>query len=266
MIVPLFLRIAACRALLGATTAGDAVHDSAIAALDDMVIDTPQPFIVVSVDEQTYNVTGLDVGQGDRNVDLIIDVAVGSSVKLDDGTIAMMIPHSDAGTELAVNLIVHQVMRTLFEPSSGGEWGKIFRRIAMKVSRILVRRGAGAQKGVRFSASQIIISLMPLAEPEFGKQPEFVWADFIATMRNDPGVAPLADGIVSVIVGVAVPDWRQLASAIGLNDETAEAIGIMPLGGADSQPISEVTVDPDGWLLNAEQVDAQLPDGGGGDD
>jgi hypothetical protein len=259
LIVPLALRVSACRALDGATIAGAAVHDSAITALDEMVSGQPQPFIVVSVDEQTYNVTVLDVFQGSRSVDLVIDIAVGSAVTLEDGTTGIVIPHTDAGTEFSVNLITRQVMKTLFEPNSGGDWGKIFRRIAMSVSRIMVRRGAGAQKGVKFAAAQLIISLSPLADPEFGSAPAFVWADFLTVMRADVKIGPLAEAVEKAIVGDVLPDWRLLASAVGLNDETADAIGILPLGGGDSQPVSQAIVLPDGWVLDQNAVDENLP-------
>lgn len=262
MIVPLALRLSAKNALVRATSAGDRVFDSAISSIEDMIKEGPQPFVVVSTDDQTFNITGFDItGGGSRQVDIVIDVAVGSAVKMDDGDdLAVMIPHTDAGTELSVNIITRQALRALFEPNSGGAWGKMFRRIAQQATRVLIRRGAGAQKGVKFAAAQIVISVQPLFEPAFGFAPQGgVWDEFIAQVKADPVVAPLAPAIEAAITGDAVPDWKVLSSIIGLNDEAATAIGVLPLGGEGSVWVSEQVVSPDGWVDNAATVNENLP-------
>jgi hypothetical protein len=261
MIVPLALRLSAKNALVRATSAGDRVFDSAISSIEDMIKEGPQPFVVVSTDDQAFNITGFDLAGGSsRQVDIVIDVAVGSTVKMEDGEdLAVMIPHTDAGTELSVNIITRQALRALFEPNSGGAWGKMFRRIAQQATRVLIRRGAGSQKGVKFAAAQIVISVQPLFEPAFGLAPRDVWADFIAQVRADPVVAPLASALEAAIVGDAIPDWKALSSIAGLNDEAATAIGVLPLGGEGSVWVSEQVVSPDGWIDNAATVAENVP-------
>jgi hypothetical protein len=151
-------------------------------------------------------------------------------------------------------------MRALFEPASGGEWGAVFRAIVFRATRMVIRRGAGSKDGTRFAAAQVVLSVETIAEPEFGRSPQGVWAQFIAALRNDPAVAPLADAIEAQIVGDEVADWRAWASQIGIDDATGMAIGIVPLGGAASVSLEDVTVLPDEWALNNEQGRAQLPE------
>ncbi len=262
MIVALALRLCARNALVGSTSAGNRISDSAISSINDMIEEGPQPFVVVSTDDQTYNPTMLDIlGGSSRSCDLVLDVAVGSAVRIDNSDdLAVMIPHTDAGTELSVNLITRQSLRALFEPNSGGAWGALFRRIAQQSTRLLIRRGAGAQKGVKFAAAQVVITLQPLYEPAFGVAPQEVWIDFLAQVAADPATAPLAGPLEAAITGNAIPEWRQLASILGLNDEAGKAIGVLPLAGEDSIFVTNETVVPDGWIGRAETIADQLPE------
>lgn len=262
MIIPFALRLAARRALTGATLADARIEDSAITALDALAKKQPEPFIVVSTDEQNVDLTGQDVTAGVRQVDLVFDIAVASRTTAEDNTIIVAIPHTDAGLELSVNLITRQLMRALFEPNSGGSWGKMFRRIISKVRRIQTRRGAGTE-GVRFAAAQIILSVDTIAEPAFGQQPEHVWAEFMTAVRADATIAPQADMIEAMIVGAELPDWRKSISLLGIDDTVANAIGIFPLGvvTADHEPsvVLEVTTEPGGWVINEGAVEENLP-------
>lgn len=265
MITALALRFCAARALKGATLANSRVYDSAISSIDDMVERDTQPFIVVSTDDQTYNIVGFDIiGGGGRQIDLVIDIAVASAVfrQVEGGEeVEIVVPHTDAGTELTVNLISRQVLRALFEPQSGGVWGKMFRQIALSSSRVMIRRGAGTQKGVKFAAAQLVITVKPIAEPQFGFAPDFVWADFIAEMRKDVSLAKLADEIETVIIGDQIPEWKAISSIIGFDAEVATGIGIYPLAGEESEPVTEETVMPDGWSLNENSGRVNDPTG-----
>lgn len=260
MIIPLALRIAASRALIGRTLAGDLVKDSAIDALEDLAKATPVPFIVVSTDDQVYDLTNLDITGGTRRQDIVFDIAVASGVPIDGGGVSVVIPHTDAGIELSVNFITRQIMRALFEPASGGEWGTVFRAIVLRTTRMVIRRGAGSKDGTRFAAAQVVLSVETIAEPEFGRPPRNVWAQFITALRNDEGVENLAPAIEAQIIGEDIPDWRAWSSQIGIDDATGMAIGIVPLGGGDSVAAQEGTILPDGWSLTRDGGRAQLPE------
>lgn len=260
MIIPFALRLAARRALTGATLAEARIQDSAITALDDLAKAEPQPFIIVSTDEQTFDLAGLDITAGTRQCDVVLDIAVAQSTQTEQGEIEVSVPHTDAGLELTVNLITRQALRALFEPTSGGAWGAMFRKIGGKVRRISVRRGAGT-KGVRFAAAQIVITLETISEPPFGKQPEFVWAEFMAAVRADPMIAPQAALIEAIIVGAELPEWRQSTSVLGIDDVVASEIGIFPLGVVNGLPsdFSGLGVVPDGWVIDDAEAEEQLP-------
>lgn len=260
MIVALALRIAAVHALRGETAAGSRVYNSAITALDELISAEPKPFIIVSTDEQSYSIVLNDALTGNRSVDIVIDVGVGSAVQFEEQGQAFVIPHTDAGTELSVNLLCRQVCQTLYEPNSGGAWGSLFRKIASNSAKIAIKRGAGTENGVRFAAAQMILTVEPLAEPPFGTAPTYVWAELIAALAGDPETAPLAPIVQAAIIGEPIPAWKLPASMIGISDATADAIGVAPLAGQLSDNIIEQTVVPDGWVDNAATIAENLPE------
>ena len=73
------LRICALRALKGATLAGNHVHDSALAPIEDML--GAQPFIIVSSEDEVATITGFNVTGGERSIDIVIEAAIANSVK-----------------------------------------------------------------------------------------------------------------------------------------------------------------------------------------
>lgn len=252
MLIPLILRFCAAEALRGKTFAEERVYDSSVNALDEFLKDQSSPFIVVSTDEADIGPDVFDVCQVDK-VDLVLDLGVGAKVTANNGDVSFVIPHTDAGTEMAVNILTRQVLRELFEPNSGGDFGKIFRKVASKPSKISVRRGAGAENGVRFSAAQLIISLAPLQEPAFGREPANVFLDFIQLLRDHPVHNRIADAIATAFAGEAIPDWKATASALGISDETADAIGIYSLGGQGDVLAAEATVTGEDEVLSIDE-------------
>ena len=260
MLIPFILRFCAAEALRGNTYAEERVYDSSVDTLDEFLKDASSPFIVISTDEAEISPDVHDVGKIDK-VDLVLDIGVGSAMTADDGAVTFVIPHTDAGAELAVNLLTRQVLRHLFEPNSGGDFGKIFRKVGIKCTKISIRRGAGAENGVRFSAAQLIVSMTTLQEPAFGRIASNVFSEFIALVRAHPKHGPIADAIEQAFIGdIAVPDWKAAASALGLSDETGDAIGILPLGLAGDVDASQATVSPDGWVITEADIADQLPE------
>jgi hypothetical protein len=235
MIVPLALRLCATQALIsnGATLAGPRIHDSAINAIDDLMKEVPVPVLVVATEDQTANPQGRNVtGGSDRRIDLVIEAAVAGAVVYEDGTIEVRLPTSDAALELSVDLLTRQAERILWHDDPSNAWGVLFRRIALGIASVRVRRGAGAE-GTRFSARQITYTIQTINEPAFGKplgEAGDLWFDFVAQIRADPHTAALADMIEAVIVGAPTPEWRRVWTDWGYSDAEADAIGLGSAG------------------------------------
>lgn len=250
------LRLTACQLLNNATFAGDQVHDSAIAPIDDMVEnESNEPFIVVSSEDETaMSIPGRDVTGGDRTVDIVIEIGIAHRVVVpavpavegEDGedeipaTVETVIPATDEGLEVSLTLISRQVMRALFEQKDS-PWAVIFKRFCLKVEKISNRRGVGNKDGARFAARQIILTIDCLQEPHFGHEPEAgePWGDFLAQVLAVPDIAPLEPLIRATITGKPeIEAWDRGRAHQGLTDEATAAIGTgSPLGIPEETPL-----------------------------
>lgn len=244
------IRTTLWRALLGKTYAQDRVYDSEVAPIDEVVQDRPEPFIIVATDDETAEVSGHNYIGADRDLDVVIEIALATELRRGSGP---NIPHTDEGLEMALNYMARQVMRVL--QADTDPWADLFRTFSLTTKKMTARRGASVEKGVRFAARQIILTVTPLHEPEFGVAPSGAWADLIAAMRDDEILADFADGLAEEIAGAEVPDWGRLQARLGLTKAGALAVGLGPLnpGEAPVEPTElistgenlEFTVAPD---------------------
>jgi hypothetical protein len=255
-LVAMALRIAARRALEGATFAQGRVHDSSIAPIDHMVeAGQDEPFIVISSEDEVAQITNRDVTGGDRTVDLVFEIAIAHAVAATpeaSGNNApppeIVIPATDAGLELSLSLISRQLFQALFEQKDN-PWCDLFRTFCVGVRKITNRRGVGGKDGARFAARQIILTIDGLFEPPFGHEPaaDEPWGKLLAQMALDPDLAEISPLIRSAIVGnPTIEDWDRGRSDQGLTDETAARIGISAasgLSGEEPPPLSEWAVE-----------------------
>lgn len=233
------LRIAARRAISGATFAGQRVHDSAISPIDHMVeTGQAEPFIVVSSEDETALIKTRDVTGGDRSIDLVIEVAIAHPVTANaDGGSEIVIPATDAGLELSLSLIVRQVYRALFE-QRGNVWADVFARFVLNVEKATNKRGVGNRDGARFAARQLVLTLDTLHEPPFGHVPASgePWGDFLAAMEADDELATLAPLVRQSITGTpTIEDWDRTRSDLGLTEVGSAHIGLRGAGGLISE-------------------------------
>lgn len=262
----LALRIATTKALTGQTLAGARVRDSAVDPIDLQVQTERLPFVVIYTDDHTRVTTGRDLRHGDDDCELVIEVAVAARVPValppdDEGgeETEIVVPHTDAGMELMLDLIGHQAVEAL----SGGAdpWAALWRDFALKVRRIVSRRGAGTENGVRFAARQIVMTVDMLADPVRGAEISAPWQRLLAAMDDDPELSGIGAVIRYAIEGDA-PLTAELvaASRQGLSPETVEALGITPVRDEDGSAVdlAEVEVQTQGapdtpWVIGAEE-------------
>lgn len=228
------LRFAARKALDGATFAEGRVHDSAVAPIDEMAGRESAAFIIVSTEDEEATVTGRDVTNGSRTVDLVLEVAIAQPVRADadaddDGTpeTEIVIPATDAGMELSLSLTVRQMYRALF--AGGGEWTRIFQQFAINTPKITSRRGVGNKDGARFAARQLILTIETISEPPFGHVPEAgePWGNLLAAMEAEPDMAGLSLLVKQAITGTpAIEDWDRGRTDQGLTYGAAHKINI----------------------------------------
>lgn len=263
----LAMRVAAACALRDRTLAGPRVFDSAVDPIDQAIAEQRQPLIVLTTDEHALDATGRDLGSGNHQCDLVIEVAIAARVEVpasdgQGGQITIAIPHTDEGMELTLDLMEHQVVAALTRDDNA--WSRIWMTLVPRVQRRLSRRGASAENGVRFAARQLVLTCDLVDTPPIGTQIEAgtAWGDALAAMEADPALAPIAAMIRAEIEGEAVPDWGQAAQMLGIPLEVVDQLGVKPTLDLVGDPVllGGVTLDEDG---RTAALDEKTADGQG---
>ena len=254
------LRVATAQALKGATLAGSKVFDSAIDPIDVQARERREPFIVVLTDEHTRTPGGgRDMRHGTDACELVIEVAVATVAKAQDGTEEVVIPHTDAAMEFTLDLVGHQITEALM--GGTGAWAQIWRKFAFTVTQITSRRGASSDNGVRFAARQIVLSCNILADPVRGEALSGTWAELLAAMEADAELAGLAGVVRFAIEGdVVMTPEALVASTFGIEPRAVDAMGMTPVRDLSGDPVlvTEVVSDndpPPDWSLTEAAAD-----------
>ncbi|MCB1498597.1 MAG: hypothetical protein KDK07_02210 [Bauldia sp.] len=221
----LAMRIAAARALKGATFAEARVFDSAIDPIDQTIAEARAPVLIVTTDDHEIDTVGRDLMHGDTRCELVIEAAIASRVEV-SGDVSLSIPHTDEGMEIVLDLIEHQVMAALTRERTA--WSRVWMKLVPRIHKRSSRRGASVEHGVRFAARQIVLSCDLIEAPTDGAPvvPGSTWEDVLAVMSEDMALSPIADLLRVTIEGQPLADWRRAANALGIHLATADAIGI----------------------------------------
>ena len=242
----LAMRIAAARAIKGATLAGDHVFDSSIEPIDEKVAGQSTPIVIVTTDDQEMAVTGRDLRSGDKDCQLVIEAAITSQVTV-EGETSLTIPETDEGMELSLDLIEHQVIAALTRERS--DWSRLWMKFVPRITRRLSRRGAATENGLRFAARQMVLTCDLIDTPTDGAAipAGTAWGDFLTVVAADADLAPIGTMLREVVEGADVVDWQRMANLLGVTQETAMGIGIGPAidGGDAAVAATEIVVDAD---------------------
>lgn len=218
------IRIALVRALLNATPAEDRVFDSRIAEIDQAAVEGRKPFIVVTTDDQEGEVEGRGLLSSDQILDVVIETAIATRIVLsedeDEGEI--VIPDTDAGYELALDIICRRITRTV--QFGGGEWGDIFRELVPAFTNMIVRRGADTRSGTKFAARQIVISCRPIFDPIEPPAEGTPLDRLLTKMDTVAALAGFAAAIRNEIEN-GPNDWRIIQRANGWTDAATGMLG-----------------------------------------
>ena len=239
-IVAYALRTCLGQILVGKTLAGDRVHDSAVQPIEEMIKADPQPFIVVSTDDEEAEPRGWELLDAKRSINIVVEIAIGGMTRIDlpeseggGDALRLDIPHTDEGLETTLNMVGRQVYREILV---GGEWSDLFRDIAFGLKKVSVRRGANTEQGTRFAARQYVFSADTIAEPDFGAEPEGAFAQLIALMTADEYLAKDAPLLRRMIRGDILADWQRAQVEIGLTNASYRALGLGPLFRPEGEP------------------------------
>lgn len=240
----LFVRLATVYALRGGTLVGDRVLDSAIVPIDQRAKAEREPALVVYSDDFAVDqIEGRDLLTGERSLQITIEAVVADQAEREvEGVteVVVTIPETDEGLELQLNLIERQILRRL--QADANPWSEIWRALVLKVRKFESRRGAGQGDGVRFAARQLVLTLVPLAEPGFGAAPQGAWRLCLDQIAAEPDLAGLAELLEAEFAGEPLVDWRVAQGLLGLSREGVAGMGVSPVfpaGPNEEAPILE---------------------------
>lgn len=234
------LRIAAVRALRGATIAESRVFDSRI---EEIKFEEPQdrlPLVIVTTDdEEISQITGLDVIGAPSALDLVFDMSIATSITLENGDSDIAVGQTDSGLELALDVLSRQVIMTLQTATT--PWADLFRSLCLKVETVIARRGADTREGVRFAARQLVFQVMPLSDPAYTPEAGTPIARFLALCDQAPDLALVAATFRSQIS--ASPGSPQADRAmLGLSADVADRI-VLDIPGPQPPPSPGLWID-----------------------
>lgn len=236
------VRVATCRALSGATIAEARVFDSAIDPIDRTIAQMRAPVLIVTTDDHAAEtVSGRDVQGAAASCDLVIEAAIASRVELKDpdggaAEASIEVPHTDEGMELMLDLLEHQVLATLLEGRN--PWAAAWLAMVPRIHKRHSRRGADSDKGVRFAARQIVLSIDLVEPPVTGAQvPEnSAWSGLLSLMDADAELEDIATWLRAEIEGAPLTDWRRAARALAIPLDVSDGMGLGPVLDLDDDP------------------------------
>lgn len=259
-LVSLALRLATIRALKGRTFAEDRVFDSKIETIDVLAPNETAPIIIVTTDDDEAEIEGRDLFAGDHQHELVIEVAAWTKVTTEKDGEVLVLPATDAGLEITLNLVCYQITRAL--AADGGKWGDLWRSIVTAVPKVTSRRGADDTNGVRYAARQLVYTVDHIAEPMPGRMPEEgeTWSRILSMLKADPEFAPIGKIIEAEIEAVALTPWEQVRASLGLADDEATWVAQQPVKIDEEVPLDAIDLT-DGFTIDDEtSADADGPE------
>lgn len=233
-IVRQLIQLSIVEALRGRTIAGNAVFDSRMDTLPDLLVDQHQPVIIVSVEasdrrNMSQGIASLLGGSTVLTVLIQTAVATGRAIKGPDGTvIRAAIGETDSAFEGALNLLDHEWRKVLHHFEN--EWAEVFRDLVNGVQDIKDTRGTDPDTKRKHAARFVQLDLSVLAEPEPGDDLPEVIARGLDLMSADADYAPLAEEWRTLLAeGSDWPEWRKLQSALLASRQHMATIGQGPL-------------------------------------
>lgn len=225
-IAALALRLATVYMLRGQTIAGARVMDSAIAPIDQRVASERDPALVVYTDDYSAPGDGRVADIDQASLQVVVELVVAKQVE-HDGEIVVTVPETDGGFELEIDLLERQIEGVRKQGTS--TWAKLWRALVLNLRKTESQRGAGSKDGVRFAARQVVWTVQPLAEPDFGAPAQGVWRQFLDAVEAEPDLTALAPLLDAAIQGEALPDWRIAQAQQALTDDGIRGIGVAPV-------------------------------------
>lgn len=253
------VRQCAVAALRNHTWAGSLVFDSDMTPFGQAVAGkAAKPYVCVYTDSDDRMPLDAEMYEGERRaLTLVIEMGIASAVLADDGVVRINFSATDAGQEMAVDILESQIIAALWgDPNS--VWGNLLRRILYQVKRMPSRRGGQAQNSIRFAARRttFVCTCIDDVPPGVTLSDNHPVMDFISMAAgSDPSLGIIAAGDIigkalqQMAIGT-LPDWQQAQAYMGMNTEAAKDLNAdgtpLPWPNVEQPPLdwSDSTANP----------------------
>lgn len=233
------IRLCTIAAIRDRTWCDDRVFDSDNTPLAEALVkygDEAKPYCVVYTDNDNREARGTDVLRCvRRHMNLTLEIGLAGAIKetTEEGTVIKLIefPHTDAAMEMYIDVVESQVFNALFaDPQS--EWGELMRRLINNVEKANSQRGGQSERGIRWSARQIVFTCETLADQPMGTSlvEGSPILEFFRMAKGNEYIAPGAAIIERMMNSLPTyPDWEQDQAWMGSTKYGLRAIGMAPL-------------------------------------
>jgi hypothetical protein len=236
-VVRMLTRTCAVAALRGQTWADDRVFDSDNTPLSQALTlnEAAKPYIVVYTDtDNRIEENGTDLYARKRELALVLEIGVASKVEGATGEMALKIPLTDEGMELALDMVEDQAMQALFgNPQS--DWTELLKNFVMNVTRVTGQRGASTDRDRRWAARQVtftcdVISDLPIGVPVPASHPisQFIG---VAAANPEANMEHIGEICAALVSRQGAPQWERVQAWLGVRRLGLRAIGLAPLSG-----------------------------------
>jgi len=249
------LRLCTVAALRNRTWAGIKVVDSNNDPIDQTVITSPMPYIVVFTDDDIHECGGtFELGNSSRTLKLVIEFGMAHPIEKAEGGSPVSMPTATGENfEASLDNIEAQIERALgrdHQSLFGVLWNNFVTGMDVVGS---LRAGSLEKTSVRWAARQKTYNLSVILDPVAGQPVTASHAlrKFVAAARMWPDLVTnqaAVDLIETWITPDAVyPEWRIAQQTLGISGNAVRHIGIAPGALADDiepAPLDTVSLKP----------------------
>lgn len=242
-VVRQLIQVAVTEALKGRTIAGQAVHDSLIKALPQIMKGEVHPVVAVSIEDCTSQ-DGDGLFRTDASMTLMLQLAIAKSVTVPviEGEDALEIGDTDAALEASLNLLDRQWRIALSDPLNA--WAELFRQLVPHVGKVSDIRLTDPETGRKHAARIVEITIAPIAEPYPGQADMDVVRQGLAQMATIADYADLAAILsASLDAGVALFDWQIVQGRLLSLSAMPAMIGVGTPDDGEEVLLTETTID-----------------------
>ncbi len=243
------IQVAVTEALKGRTIAGEAVHDSLIKALPQIMEGDIHPIVAVSI-EDCISQDGDGLFRTDASMTLMLQLAIAKSVSVpvtvgegeEAVTTALEVGDTDAALEASLNLLDRQWRIALSDPLNA--WAELFRQLVPHVGKVSDIRLTDPETGRKHAARIVEISISPIAEPYPGQGDQDVVRQGLAQMATEPDYADLAAILsASLDAGEDLFDWQVVQGRLLSLSGMPALIGVGTPDNGEEVLFTEATLD-----------------------